>query len=336
MTYFPGILSNGSLVAGLAAATVRNTLGLGTADSPTFFNITATNKVTLTNSILEIFSAGFGLGVRRSDNLDFQFGCSISQGFIIVDSRPLGWANSADSAPTLRLYRGGAGILQQRNETNAQISEVFKTYTSETSNEGLRFNCAADISGTPVHRIESFAGSLGGSVRILEFGRTVGTSFVSHMVIREDGGVAIGAVSTGSQKLLVNGNVTFNGSLNISASNSGITINRTGNDPFILLQRDGVSKGQIRADANGFKWTNGTGSIAFLQLVESSGNLGVGVASPTAAIHIKAGTATAGTAPIKLTTGVNLTTPEAGAVEYDGTNLYFTDSGGTRRTLAVV
>ena len=30
---------------------------------------------------------------------------------------------------------------------------------------------------------------------------------------------------------------------------------------------------------------------------------------------------------MKLTSGVNLTTPEAGAVEYDGTNLFFTKSG---------
>jgi hypothetical protein len=53
-------------------------------------------------------------------------------------------------------------------------------------------------------------------------------------------------------------------------------------------------------------------------------SLGLGVASPTAVVHIKAGTATAGTAPIKLTAGTNLTTPESGTFEYDGTNLYFT------------
>jgi hypothetical protein len=53
-------------------------------------------------------------------------------------------------------------------------------------------------------------------------------------------------------------------------------------------------------------------------------------------INPRASTTTAATAPIKLPTGVLMTTPEAGAIEYDGTNLYFTDSGGTRRQLAVV
>lgn len=47
----------------------------------------------------------------------------------------------------------------------------------------------------------------------------------------------------------------------------------------------------------------------------------------------RAGTATAGTAPMKFTAGTNLTTPEAGAVEFDGTN-YFASASTTRYTLA--
>ena len=55
---------------------------------------------------------------------------------------------------------------------------------------------------------------------------------------------------------------------------------------------------------------------------------------PTAKLHIAAGSASAGTAPLKLTSGTNLTSPEAGAIEYDGTYLYFTDSDSTRRTIS--
>lgn len=47
-----------------------------------------------------------------------------------------------------------------------------------------------------------------------------------------------------------------------------------------------------------------------------------------------AGTATAGTAPLKLTAGTNLTTPEAGAGEYDGTNFYLTRTS-TRRKITL-
>lgn len=70
--------------------------------------------------------------------------------------------------------------------------------------------------------------------------------------------------------------------------------------------------------------------------VRSNGNTFIGgTTKPTARLHIAAGTATAGTAPLKLTSGTNLTTPENGAFEYDGTNLYFT-TGGTRKTVTLV
>lgn len=62
-------------------------------------------------------------------------------------------------------------------------------------------------------------------------------------------------------------------------------------------------------------------------------NVGIGTTSPTASLHIKAGSATANTAPLKLTSGVNLTTPESGAIEFSSSRLYFTPST-TRETIA--
>ena len=47
---------------------------------------------------------------------------------------------------------------------------------------------------------------------------------------------------------------------------------------------------------------------------------------PTAKLHIAGGSATANTAPLKFTSGTNLTTAEAGAMEYNGTNLFFSPS----------
>ncbi|MEI7529159.1 MAG: hypothetical protein WCK76_09455, partial [Elusimicrobiota bacterium] len=55
-----------------------------------------------------------------------------------------------------------------------------------------------------------------------------------------------------------------------------------------------------------------------------AGNVGIGTTSPTAALHLKAGSYAAGTAPLKLTSGTNLSATEAGAVEFDGSHLYFT------------
>jgi hypothetical protein len=63
-----------------------------------------------------------------------------------------------------------------------------------------------------------------------------------------------------------------------------------------------------------------------------AGNVGIAVNTPTARLHLVAGTATASTAPLKFTSGVNLTTAEAGSMEFNGTNLFFSPST-TRHTV---
>src|SRR3989344_757658 len=49
--------------------------------------------------------------------------------------------------------------------------------------------------------------------------------------------------------------------------------------------------------------------------ITSGGNLGIGTITPTAVLHLKAGAATASTAPLKFSSGALNTTAEAGAVE---------------------
>ena len=65
-------------------------------------------------------------------------------------------------------------------------------------------------------------------------------------------------------------------------------------------------------------------------------NLGIGQTAPTAVLHLKAGTATANTGPLKLTAGTALTTPEAGVFEFSNseTGLTFT-AVSTRRQVVL-
>lgn len=58
-----------------------------------------------------------------------------------------------------------------------------------------------------------------------------------------------------------------------------------------------------------------------------------GTTSPTAKVHLAAGTTAASTAPLKLTTGTLMTSPEDGAMEYDGDYYYLTESA-TRAAIA--
>lgn len=58
--------------------------------------------------------------------------------------------------------------------------------------------------------------------------------------------------------------------------------------------------------------------------VNATGGVGIGV-DATAVVHLKAGTAAAGTGPLKFEPGTNLTTPEAGVIEYDGDHFTITN-----------
>jgi hypothetical protein len=68
-------------------------------------------------------------------------------------------------------------------------------------------------------------------------------------------------------------------------------------------------------------------------VAEFAGNVGVGILQPTARLHLAAVTTTAGTASLKIVAGTLMTVPEQGAMESNGTHLYWTDSGGVRQQL---
>ncbi len=100
---------------------------------------------------------------------------------------------------------------------------------------------------------------------------------------------------------------------------------------FQASEKSGTGKGQLGAGEIAFGFTNDNANLV---TILGGGNVGIGVSSPTAKLHLSAGSVTAGTAPIKMTSGSLMTTPEAGAIEFDGTNIYYTNTGGARRNLS--
>lgn len=105
------------------------------------------------------------------------------------------------------------------------------------------------------------------------------------------------------------------------------TVNQSGTASYVdfLINRTQTAVGS--GDQRLFDLRVANSSVVH---VTNTGRLSIGVASPSANLHIKAGTATASTAPLKFTSGVNLTTPEAGVMEYDGTGLFFTPTSVRR------
>lgn len=120
------------------------------------------------------------------------------------------------------------------------------------------------------------------------------------------------------------------------ATNANVVINANGTGMFEV--DDTITTGtnqDLVEDANGtgkfvIKDTITTATNADLVLaLNGTGKLNLSAAP------LKAGTATAGTAPVKFTSGTNLTSPEAGAYEYDGSWWYGTTSTPTRKRFSM-
>lgn len=77
----------------------------------------------------------------------------------------------------------------------------------------------------------------------------------------------------------------------------------------------------------------GGATMLYMQVSSIFQNGLAGITAPTAKLHIPGSTTAAGTAPLKLNSGTLMTTPENGAIETDGTDLWWTDDTGTRRKL---
>jgi len=106
------------------------------------------------------------------------------------------------------------------------------------------------------------------------------------------------------------------------------------NDHAILIQSRLVTGGTgVVINSYGATINAATGATNNYAAQFLGGSVGIGTSAPTALLSISGGTTTV--PPLGLTSGTNLTTPLAGAFEYNGVNLFFTPSGTTRKTASL-
>lgn len=113
------------------------------------------------------------------------------------------------------------------------------------------------------------------------------------------------------------------GTPTISSTNTNITVTTASTLNIAGAPTNGTNVNILKP----FTFSIGSGNSYF------AGGVYVGAAAitPLAKLHIAAGSATANTSPIKLSSGALLTTPEAGAIEFLTDGLYFTQTTGTTR-----
>ncbi len=116
-------------------------------------------------------------------------------------------------------------------------------------------------------------------------------------------GTDTSSVAVGNLSLAYN--ATLPGKLSVYPEANGVGVN-------INLAASGTGDLQ--------RWSNNSGTAQ--SVVTSTGNFGVRRTTATAYLHLGAGTASASTAPLKLTSGTVNGTPEDGAIEFDGTHFY--------------
>jgi hypothetical protein len=180
-----------------------------------------------------------------------------------------------------------------------------------------------------------------GTLNYLPKYTSTGTTLGNSLIFDNGSSVGIGTTSpTGGLQLQITGTNARIGFLNSSsASTSNYSQMAFGHGTAINEYAEFIRYNNTKR----FSIFNGGGDIFFstnyvsdyrydLFIESDNGNVGIGTASPTARLHLSAGTASASSAPLKFTSGINLTTAEAGAMEFNGTNLFFSPST-TRHTV---
>jgi hypothetical protein len=146
-------------------AGMRNAMGLGTTDSPTFASLTVTTSAganVFSTGAAAVQNAGF-LGASRAINL--------------IDTAGISWSSTSAllGATGTNLFQDAAGILAQRNGTNAQMFRVYNTYTDASNYERMHIGYQP---GAAAFQILSDALGAGSSPRQLQIGTNTAASLV--------------------------------------------------------------------------------------------------------------------------------------------------------------
>lgn len=227
--------------------------------------------------------------------------------------------NSGITTSVILGYQAGAAMTT----TSANVAigyQALNAETTSTNNTAIGYKAGALYTGKQSVLIgDTIMGQAGSGERNTYIG--------SGSCANGGGGLhnsGVGYLSLGNNS----GNNCV--ALGYAAGNSNST---GGNLTLIGCSADVTTTTLTNASAFGYNTTVSTSNTMIL-----GNGVNVGIDSSfsttaTARLSLPGGTATAGTAPLKIHSGTNLTSAEAGAIESDGTHLYWTSNTPTRYQL---
>lgn len=288
----------------------------------------------------EIPMAGFNVVFTGTGNIGIGTNNPTSKLHIVgvSDVPQLLVANAASQTQPLARFTDSVGtaLLELRTKGTNTIFLGVNSGASSTGsyevaigNEALRdlttgtFNTAI---GAQALRVNTTGGNNTAIAPQAMFANTTGSNNVALAALQQN---TTGNNNTALGADALNGNITGNNNTSVGRNSGRLSLG-SGN---VYL---GYEAGRNATGSDNLYISNSSTSTPLIygnfstNILNLNASVYIGPSTiPTAKVHISAGTATAGTAPLKLTTGVLLTTPENGAVEYDGVHFYGT-IGSTR------
>jgi hypothetical protein len=240
--------------------------------------------------------------------------------------------------------------LAQWNGTNSKTLKNGLPISTFLQTAGVAGGQKA-IGGTGATDILNLQGTLGnGTLTSPSIQALVGNNGATNaLTILNNGNVGIGTTSPTEKLTIIDNNPTAGvPSFSVKNSNSAgagrFSVNNNGTGS-VIVQSTGSAYASIPSlynigyigisgnlttlnfGTNADLDTGGTSPIIFSTggynniptMIVTAGNpgkIGIGITTPTAFLHIKAGTSTANTSPLKFTSGTLLTVSEDGAIEY--------------------
>jgi len=228
---------------------------------------------------------------------------------------------SVGTSDGIKFYNGGVG--------GTLLGEVTSGGNWDF-NGTVKAGVGTSIAGATNPLLEA-SGSAAGYVQMYVHNDTNGTSSSADVAAYPNNGTdASGWIDMG-----ITSQTYSDAAFGITGANEGYILmsapsgSSTSGSMIFATDSTGTAN-DIQFFTNGF---NQAKSAVELIIKGLTGNVGIKVQNPTAALHLPLGTAAANTAPLKFTSGTVQTTPEAGTKEYDGKVFYATGEASQRGLL---